>query len=402
MNGNRCLIVTTHFCPLVGGAQTVYDALARGAPSKFHILTSHRDHETGQLVDGRGEFDKAAPYPIERMDRIRPDLSRSVPSFINRLKAYLNSWAINRRLLAEIRLICRREAIDCVCVGASEALMWLPGALKKRKGLRVFLYTHGEEFSQAAYSGRADERRKRALHTADGVVAVSSYTAKLLKKNYGMPERHIKLLNNGVDFRKFSTPSPVSFKNMIDFSPGKIVVAAGRMVERKGFDKLVEAWPKVLQLVPDAHLFLAGTGPVTGQIAETVEQNGLQECVHQLGFVPDDQLIALYQAADLFVMPNRTLPDGDTEGFGLVFLEAAAAGTMSIGGDAGGAVDAILDGETGLLINGENCDDISRSVSRVLLDDEMRERMARAAKIHAEKNDWHSKAQELLEFFDEL
>ncbi len=402
MMQGRCLIVTTHYLPLVGGAPSVYDAMARCFPERFHILTGARDYTTGALVSGLSGFDQFAPYKITRLDRVRPNLASGKLGVGAKLKAYLDSWRINRVLVQKIQEICHNEGISTICIGAAEAFTWLPGTLKRCTNQRIVYYTHGEEFSQKAHSARAEENRKKAIAASDGIITVSNFTLNLLVERYAARPERIKLLHNGVDFEKFATPVRVGLSLGIDLSKFKVVVAAGRMVARKGFDKLIDAWPDIVAQVPDAQLLLCGTGPMSEPLHDRIAELGLEGSVHQLGYVPDEELIAVYQAADLFVMPNRTMPDGDTEGFGLVFLEAAAAGVSSVGGRAGGAVDAILDGDTGLLVNGEDTDDIASAVSGLLKDDDRRLQMGQSARSHAQKNDWNNKAKELLEFFDEL
>ena len=115
-----------------------------------------------------------------------------------------------------------------------------------------------------------------------------------------------------------------------------------------------------------------------------------------LGWMSANQLKAAYQRADVFAMPNRTMPDGDTEGFGLVFLEAAAQGTPSVGGRAGGAIDAIIEGETGLLVDGYKPDEIAAAINKILGNDTLRGELSRKALAHARTQDWQSKADEFL------
>ena len=102
-------------------------------------------------------------------------------------------------------------------------------------------------------------------------------------------------------------------------------------------------------------------------------------------------VIAAYRSASLFVMPNRTMPDGDTEGFGLVFLEANACGRAVIGGRAGGAVEAVKDGESGLQVNGEDVAEIAGAINRVLGDDALRARLEAGALRHAQANSWETR-----------
>lgn len=402
MRNKRCLIVVTHYCPLVGGGQSVYDAYARQRPDLFQVLTSSRDYTTGKEVPGFQEFDRRAPYKITRIAKTRPDIGHGKTGLLQRTTGVLESRRIEQQLVRKISEICAAEDIDIVCVGAAEAFSWLPVALKENIKKPVIYYAHGEEFSQKAHSDKADRQRRAAIRASNGVVAVSSFTRDLLIKRYGSSPEATKLINNGVDFATFATPVPKTLGIERADTASLTVVATGRMVARKGFDMLVEAWPLILEQVENAKLMLAGKGPMFEPLRERIEELGLGETVHQMGYVSDDVLIELYQSADLFVMPNRTMEDGDTEGFGLVFLEAAAAGATSVGGRAGGATDAILDGKTGLLVDGRDREDIARAVVSLLSDEGKRGEMAAAANKNAELNDWSCKVDELLDFFDEL
>jgi len=125
-----------------------------------------------------------------------------------------------------------------------------------------------------------------------------------------------------------------------------------------------------------------------------VESAGLQNHVKLTGPLSDADLLAAYHSADLFIMPNRTMPDGDTEGFGLVFLEANACGRAVIGGRAGGAVEAVRDGETGLLVDGNSVQEIAIAICSLLADDELIERLEKGALRHAQVNSWTTRAAE--------
>ena len=138
----------------------------------------------------------------------------------------------------------------------------------------------------------------------------------------------------------------------------RLVVGVGRLVPRKGFDQTIRGWQDVVAQHPTAHLMIVGDGPQRPELQELIASAGLQKHITLTGPLSDADLLAAYRSADLFIMPNRTMPDGDTEGFGLVFLEANACGRAVIGGKAGGAVEAVRDGETGLLVDGNSVQEI--------------------------------------------
>lgn len=402
MPKTKCLIVTTHFRPLTGGAQAVYDALASAAPGHFAVLTASHDYVTGREVEAWRTFDASAPYTVIRIPQMRPALLGDKPGMVRRVLSHIKAARLRRRVLKAVLAAARDTGASAICIGALDALGWLVEPVRARTGLPVILYTHGEEISQQAYNARAEENRRAALCTADGVVAVSSFTAQLIAQKYGVGQKAIKWLGNGVDLATFTSRPTGNVRMQLGLGAGPLVLSVGRLVPRKGFDRLLEAWPKVLAAVPEAQLAIVGKGPLEAALAARAGEDSMKHSVHMLGHVSGAALPSLYASADLFVMPNRTMPDGDTEGFGLVFLEAAAAGTPSVGGRAGGVVDAIIDGETGVLVDGEDTSAIAFVVTDLLKDEVKRLRMADAARAHALTQGWDNKATELLSWLDGL
>lgn len=394
----RCLIVATHYLPLVGGAQTVYDALACSKPGQFHVLTSMRDYATGEIVAEYDEFDRLAPYQISRIDRIRPDLNAGRSSLFAKVISTLHGWMINQRLLRQIKYICRNEEIDCIWVAASDAIMWLPPKLKHRTDKKVIVFAHGEEFSQIAHSKAAEKKRHLALKVADGAIGVSHYTTDLLIKKYGADSSKVFLSTNGVNSEKFSGVVSKNARDRLKIPVGPVVFSCGRLVARKGFDKLLAAWPGIREHVPEANLFIGGTGPIEARLKQEALNLQIEDSVHFLGEVDSEDIASYYGVASVFAMPNRTMPDGDTEGFGLVFLEASAMGTVSVAGRAGGTTDAVQDGKTGMLVDANNIKEIENAITTLLTDNALRERMSNAAQAFARTQDWGKKLSGILAF----
>ncbi len=395
----KCLIVTTHYKPLIGGAQAVYDALAAAAPDHFTVLTASSDPATGLEVEGWRDVDASAPYEVRRIEAMRaPVLTGRVTHFV-KLRSRLQEKVIRRRVLGAVEAELRGGAYGAVCIGALDALGWLIPLLRKRVGVPVYIYTHGEEISQKPYSDKADEVRRQSLKSATGIVAVSSFTASLITEKYGVPAARVRTITNGVDLERFCDRPAENVRRHLGLDLGPLVLSLGRLVDRKGFDKLIEAWPRIQVAVPQARLAIAGTGPQEAALQSTVEEQGTGDSITFLGRVAAEMLPSLYASADLFVMPNRTMPDGDTEGFGLVFLEAAASGTPSVGGAAGGAVDAVRHGETGLLVDGGDVSAIAFAVTDMLTDEVKRKSMGQAAMAFAQTQGWPDKAVEVLSFF---
>jgi phosphatidylinositol alpha-1,6-mannosyltransferase len=133
--------------------------------------------------------------------------------------------------------------------------------------------------------------------------------------------------------------------------------------------------PRILERCPDARDLIVGTGEYRTELEALVAAQGVEEQVIFAGRVPHDELVAHYQLCDLFVMPNRELANHDTEGFGLVFLEANACGKAVVAGRAGGVVEAVRHGETGLNVDGDDVNAVADAIAGLLLDDAGRNAM---------------------------
>jgi phosphatidylinositol alpha-1,6-mannosyltransferase len=147
-------------------------------------------------------------------------------------------------------------------------------------------------------------------------------------------------------------------------------------MKRKGFDNVMRALPQLVRQGIDAHYALIGIGEAEEYLRGLVDELGLADRVHLLGHVPYDDLPRWYCACDVFAMPNRDI-GGDTEGFGLVFLEAASAARPAMAGIAGGTGSAVVDGVTGLRVDGESVDAVAGGLARLLGDRDEAGRLGR-------------------------
>ncbi|MBP9805038.1 MAG: glycosyltransferase family 4 protein, partial [Candidatus Accumulibacter sp.] len=164
----------------------------------------------------------------------------------------------------------------------------------------------------------------------------------------------------------------------------------------------IEAMPQILAECPEAHYLVVGDGDYRSELERRVNANGLQGQVSFAGSVSLADLPRYYQSCDLFVMPNREMPDGDTEGFGLVFLEANACRKAVIGGRAGGAVEAVRDGQNGLLVDGNDPREIASAVIRLLKDDALRESLAEWGLEYARASSWQVQTERFMDLCQEI
>lgn len=161
----------------------------------------------------------------------------------------------------------------------------------------------------------------------------------------------------GVEEKFFQPVGRDKCKRQFDVEGKKVIYTVGRLDERKGHDLVIKSLPAIIEQVPEVVYLVGGKGPHLKKLKSLVDELHLHDYVKFCGFIAEKDIVAFHHAGDVFVMPNRILPDGDTEGFGIVFLEAAAAGKPVIGGRAGGAVDAVMDGKTGFLVDPHSQDE---------------------------------------------
>jgi phosphatidylinositol alpha-1,6-mannosyltransferase len=162
-----------------------------------------------------------------------------------------------------------------------------------------------------------------------------------------------------------------------------VIVCVSRLVPRKGQDMLIRALPTIRRRVPGAALLLVSGGPYRKKLGRLAAEHGVASDVVFTGSVPWDELPAHYAAGDVYAMPCRTRAAGlDVEGLGIVYLEASAAGLPVVGGDSGGAPDAVLEGETGYVVDGRDLAALTDRLVGLLSDP------ARAAAMGAAGRAW--------------
>lgn len=389
-----CLLVANIFAPIHGGSANVYASLCRLSPPHTMIaLAARHNYDLNEPIAGWEEHDKACCYPVHRLELLRPPI---LPPPANKL---ISAWRllsidfpIAWRLVQKTLQLIKQYNVSVLCIGELNSSAWLGELCRRLTGCRLIYYIHGEEITTRFDAGSFGNKRFKYLARADAIVAVSSFTKNALLA-LGLASNRVHLIENAVDTTRFS-PGCIdqSFVQRWNLTGKRIVVSIGRLIPRKGFDQTIRAWRSVLAEHPDAHLLIIGAGPQRKELEEMIVDNDLQQAVTLTGPLSESDLISAYRSAEFFIMPNRTMPDGDTEGFGLVFLEANACGRSVIGGRAGGAVEAIKDGETGLLVDGNSVHQISDAIKRLLDDDQLRMQMGQAGLAHARANSWTTRA----------
>ena len=375
----RCLLISSTFSPIHGGSAVVYDNLcAHMPPGSIRVLTARKNYLTNQEIEGWQAHDRAAPYPIDRFSLLRPLMPRPSNSvFVSLYRFAFNDLVLYAKLVHRTAMLIRKHRINIICIGDLVTGSWLGFAMRRLCGCKVIIYVHGEEITTATGGRLHGNRRAKNLLNADKIVAVSQFTCDAMTNQMDVQPRSLALLQNGVDTDRF-TPGPADPALLArhGLSGKRIVLTIGRLVPRKGIDMSIRAMRLVVQEMPDVHHLVVGEGDYRKELERIIAQEQMSAHVTLVGKTSDEDLLGYLRSCDVFLMPNRTMPDGDTEGFGLVFREANACRKPVIGGRAGGAVEAVVDGETGLLVDGNSPQEIADALLRVLRDPALAERFA--------------------------
>ena len=238
--------------------------------------------------------------------------------------------------------------------------------------------------------------RQPAGNARAHLVAVSDYTAGRVRDV--LPDVELSVIRNGVHADHFQRPVPAPDKH------GPTILATGGVKRRKGTHLLVDALEKVRRHVPDAQLVVTGIQDDLHYLAlieDQIAEAGLSDCVHLLGMIDESELLAWYQHADVFALPSLNVGDR-FEGFGLVFLEASAAGLPVIGTRGSGVEEAVVAGETGLLVPQHDLDALASAIRRVLTDTDLRDRLGTAGRAYARTQDWSVVAERVAALYAQL
>jgi phosphatidylinositol alpha-1,6-mannosyltransferase len=252
-----------------------------------------------------------------------------------------------------------------------------------RKPYIVFAYAY--EFLKFDRTPLFSNLLRRVYRKASGIVAISRYTRDRLAE-FGVLEAQITIIKPGAKLPEPATDEAVaSIRERHALGDGPVILSVGRLIERKNQVALVEAMPRILQNHPDAMLVLAGRGPMLSRISRRACELGIRDHVALPGKVPDDELPTLYRAATVFALPCKDAGDGHVEGFGIVFVEANAHETPVVAGRSGGVDDAVVHGETGLLVDPDDVGAIAEAVLKYLDDPDFAQQCGAAGRARIER-----------------
>ncbi|MER6340958.1 glycosyltransferase family 4 protein [Streptomyces tendae] len=363
----KTLIVTNDFPPRPGGIQAFLHNMALRLDPERLVVYASTWKRTREGIEATAAFDAEQPFTVVR----------------DRTTMLLPTPGATRRAVG----LLREHGCTSVWFGAAAPLGLMAPALRRAGAERLVATTHGHEAGWAQLPA-ARQLLRRIGESTDTLTYLGEYTRSRIAGAL-TPEAAARMvqLPPGVDEKTFHPASGGDeVRARLGLTERPVVVCVSRLVPRKGQDTLIRAMPRILAAEPDAVLLIVGGGPYERDLRRLAEETGVAASVHFTGAVPWSELPAHYGAGDVFAMPCRTRRGGlDVEGLGIVYLEASATGLPVVAGDSGGAPDAVLDGETGWVVRGEDPNESADRITTLLADPQLRRRMGERGRTWVEE-----------------
>lgn len=362
---NRLLVLTELFLPTKGGtAVWAAEVYKRLGGKSIHIVTAD--------VRGSASVDAVHPNTIHRLSLKRVAWLRP------------ESLAMYARFFFKslgLALTHRFDAVHAFRALPEGLVAWAVARLTFRS---VVIYAHGEELTTWGRGGKYKAMRF-ALRHANQIIANSEHTRDTLL-SMGVAASRITVIYPGVDVSVFKTGLDIAgLRESLGIGASdKLVFSVGRLSRRKGFDQMIRAVALLRNEHVPVRYVIAGIGEDADYLDGLITEYQLQTVVYRIGAVSEADLPRWLNACDVFAMPNRDI-NGDNEGFGMVFIEAAACGKTSLAGQSGGTGSAVIDGETGLRVDGNSVAAVASGLRLLLTDENLNAQLARRAHARVEE-----------------
>jgi phosphatidylinositol alpha-1,6-mannosyltransferase len=347
-NEGKVLFVTNDFGPRAGGIETfIIGLIERRAFASTIVYTSAQanSQEYDQIWEKK--------YGV----KVIRDSSRIL----------LPTPRVARRISALIKA----EGISVAAFGAAAPLGLLAHSMKRSGIVRIVALTHGHEVWWAKVFP-FNLLLRRIGTGVDSLTYLGEYTRQMISRPLTQSAKSAMIkIAPGIDTDHFSPRNSANLRQSLQLSQKKVIVCVARLVHRKGQDKLIDAMPSILESISNAHLLIVGQGPYQSKLVKRVKKLGLEESVTFVGRINYEKLPEYICVGDLFAMPSRSRFGGlEVEGLGIAYLEASACGLPVIAGSSGGAPDAVVDGKSGVVVNGTDITAIAKTVIKFLRDPE--------------------------------
>jgi len=355
---NPVLFVTNDFGPRAGGIETFIIGLIQRRPfGQTIVYTSFQENSE------RYDADWLTNYGV-RVIRDRSKILLPTP-----------------RVAFHLRNIVKSEGITTAAFGAAAPLGLLSASIKRAGVRRTVALTHGHEVWWAKVFP-FNLLLRRIGSTVDVLTYLGEFTRNAISHGLtAQAQRAMVKIAPGIDVDHFLPTDASALRKSLGLTEKKVIVSVGRLVHRKGQDRLIEAMPEILKTVSNAHLLLVGEGPHRDHLQKLIQKHRLEGSVTLIGRIDYKDLPLYICVGDIFAMPSRSRLMGlEVEGLGIVYLEASACGLPVLAGNSGGAPDAVVQNETGLVVDGTNNKEIADAAIELLTKVDLSKKMGAAGR----------------------
>ena len=354
----RTLFITNDFGPRAGGIETFIIGLIQRLPHASTIVYTSSQGDTR-------EYDAAwlAEYGVQVI-RDRAKILLPTP-----------------RVIRAVTKLIKLEGIETVAFGAAAPLAIMSSALRRAGVRRIVALTHGHEVWWSKVFPFTVAMRRIGTST-DALTYLGEFTRKAISAALTAKagDAMVKIAP-GIDTDHFAPVDATILRESLGLTGKRVIVSVGRLVHRKGQDYLIEAMSAIVQEIPQAHLVLVGEGPYREHLVKLVQKYSLDGYVTFIGRIQYAELPKYICLGDAFAMPSRSRFRGlEVEGLGIVYLEASACGLPVIAGASGGAPDAVIEGVTGVVVDGQDIAAIAVAAINLLNDPELATKMGIAGR----------------------
>ncbi len=387
------LIISQNFFPKIGGAHKWFYEVYKRWPIKAIALVQDYSHDSSR--DDQKVFDSRdhGLLGIERHDLFIDDVNVFNFSFINKIFQIINKL--------KPYIIGETARIHCIKAFPEG----IPAILLKKisgKKIKVITYAHGEEILTAQMSRQVSFIARWVYRNSDLIITNSESTKKLLESfSLSGP---VEIIRPGVDTESFEIAEKKlkEFKAQFNWPNDTIILSTmARMEPRKNHARVIEAVGDLRKEGHNIAYIIGSDGEEKEHLIDLVNDLNLDKFVAFTGYLSEEERVYAFLVSDIYVMAS--IQAGPMiEGYGIVFIEAAAAGIPSIAGNVGGQPEAVMDNRTGLVIDGKNINEIKNAIRYLAENETIRHEMGKAGRTWAKENDWDAIARKTYEIINDL
>jgi len=378
----KSLLITYFFPPKIGGLENYLFNICKGLPKdKIIVLMDSEDFSKSGKSNLQTENLKIYQTKFFAWKFLKP------------------SWL---PLIWKIYRFVKKEKIEILQFGHYAHYCLIGTLLAKLLKLKILIYFHGIDLW--IHQRKKIDRwlMKLNLKNADKLIANSNFIKNEIS-NLGIPKEKVVVVYPGVNVEKFKN---LNSKKTSDLANKKIILSLGRLIKLKGYDLVLKALPEVVRVVPNLIYLIIGEGEEEKELRELVKKLDLEKYVNFVEAIkgPEETRASYYALADVFAGPSREIIYKDykhIESFGLVYLEAAAAEKPVIATKIGGIPEAVLNGQTGLLVPPENPQALAQALIKLLTDEELAKKLGKQGRKRVEKEfRWEQQVEKISELLD--